>query len=74
MFAGGNGKREGDHCGCDSLVSTIYSIAVASCDHRGKVTSFSERCASIMVTTYSGDRGNLYNIVSSNDLFILADV
>ena len=65
IFACGNGKKDGDNCGCDPFVSTIYTIAVASCDHRGKMTNYSERCASVMVTTYSGDRSTPYNVVST---------
>jgi hypothetical protein len=58
VFAAGNGKKRGDNCGCDPLVSSIYSIAVATCSYRGKITEFSERCASVMVTTYSGNVSN----------------
>ena len=63
VFAAGNGKMLGDHCACDAAVSSPYTIAVASCDHRGMVTHFSERCASIMVTTYSGEGENFYKVV-----------
>ena len=66
MFAAGNGKGSGDNCGCDRMVSSIYTIAVAGCDHQGKVLFYSERCASIMVTAYSSvysKKGNPFNVV-----------
>lgn len=63
VFAGGNGKGVGDNCACDGYVSSIYTIAVASCDDNGHVTDYSERCSSIITTAYSGS-GLEKNIVS----------
>lgn len=63
IFAAGNGKVNGDMCGCDPFVSSIYTIAVASSNQLGQFSIYSERCASIMATAYSGDRVNRYNVV-----------
>lgn len=62
MFAAGNGKTEGDNCACDGYVNSIYTIVVASCDDSGHVAHYSERCASIMATAYSGS-GQEKNVV-----------
>jgi len=63
VFAAGNGKTEGDNCACDGYVNSIYTIVVASCDDSGHVAHYSERCASIMATAYSGS-GQEKNVVS----------
>lgn len=62
MFAAGNGKIEGDNCACDGYVNSIYTIVIASCDDSGHVAHYSERCASIMATAYSGS-GQEKNVV-----------
>jgi len=54
VFAAGNGKYLGDNCACDDYVNSIYSVVVAACDDRGRVTQYSERCAAILTTAYSG--------------------
>lgn len=54
MFAAGNGKPDGDNCACDGYVSSIYTVVVAGCDESGHVTHYSERCAAILTTAYSG--------------------
>lgn len=64
MFAAGNGKADGDNCACDGYVNSIYTIVVASCDDSGHVTYYSERCAAIMVTAYSGS-GLTRNVVGT---------
>lgn len=70
MFAAGNGKPEGDNCACDGYVNSIYSIVIASCDDSGHVAHYSERCASIMATAYSGS-GQEKNVVSIQYSYIL---
>ena len=52
VFAAGNDKPNGDNCGGDQFVSSIYTISVAICNYRGEITSYSERCPGIMVTAY----------------------
>jgi len=54
VFAAGNGKADGDNCACDGFVNSIYTIVIASCDDSGHVTHYSERCAAITATAYSG--------------------
>ncbi|XKL62602.1 hypothetical protein PGB90_002435 [Kerria lacca] len=66
IFAGGNGKREGDMCGCDAFVNSLYTITVASIDYKGSLTWFSERCAAVMVTAYSGDKSTIFNVISTD--------
>lgn len=63
VFAAGNGKSEGDNCACDGFVNSIYTIVIASCDDSGHVTHYSERCAAIIATSYSGS-GLTKNVVS----------
>lgn len=63
VFAAGNGKAEGDNCACDGYVNSIYTVVIASCDDSGHVTHYSERCASIIATSYSGS-GQTKNVVS----------
>ncbi|XP_050520108.1 neuroendocrine convertase 1-like [Daktulosphaira vitifoliae] len=65
VFAAGNGKMEEDNCGADGYVNSIYTIIVASCDDKGRVAHYSERCPSVMVTAYSG-AGNSKNIVTTD--------
>lgn len=55
MFPAGNGKQNGDMCGYEALANLIYTIVVAGVGIDGRPTPFSERCACIMVTAYSGD-------------------
>jgi len=62
VFAAGNGKTEGDNCACDGYVNSIFTIVIASCDDSGHVAHYSERCASIMATAYSGS-GQEKNVV-----------
>lgn len=66
MFAAGNGKSEEDNCACDGFVSSIYTIVIASCDDSGHVTHYSERCASVMATSYSGS-GLQKNVVGARE-------
>ncbi|XP_072160241.1 neuroendocrine convertase 1 isoform X2 [Bemisia tabaci] len=66
VFAAGNGKEVGDNCACDGYVVNIYTIAVASCDYHGHVTHYSERCAAVMVTSYSG--GGVGQNVATTDI------
>lgn len=63
VFPAGNGKGFSDTCGYDMFVNTMYTITVAGVDHTGKANQYSERCAGVMVTTYSGDLNTSYNIV-----------
>lgn len=65
IFAGGNGKPKGDMCGCDPFVSSPHTIAVASCNQLGQRSKYSERCSAIMVTAYSGDKINEFNVVKT---------
>lgn len=64
VFAAGNGKGDGDNCGYDAYVNSEYTIAVASADYNGKIIWYSESCASVMVTSYSGDASTPFNVVS----------
>ncbi|KAL5239580.1 hypothetical protein ACI65C_006990 [Semiaphis heraclei] len=65
VFAAGNGKIEGDNCACDGYVNSIYTIVIASCDDSGHVAHYSERCASIMATAYSGS-GQEKNVLTTD--------
>ncbi|KAI5724630.1 hypothetical protein M8J77_005183 [Diaphorina citri] len=63
VFAAGNGKDKGDTCSCDPYVSSIFSIAIATCDRYGHVCQYSERCTAIIATAFSSGL-NRHNVVS----------
>lgn len=54
MFASGNGKPQGDNCAVDYIVNHIATIPIASASQKGKLTFYSEHCAAVMATAYSG--------------------
>lgn len=53
VFAAGNGKVKGDNCACDGYVSSIFTMAVATCDRYGHVSPYSERCSAVIATAFS---------------------
>uniref|UniRef100_A0A8D8SSG2 Neuroendocrine convertase 1 n=1 Tax=Cacopsylla melanoneura TaxID=428564 RepID=A0A8D8SSG2_9HEMI len=65
IFAAGNGKDKGDTCACDPYVSSIFSVAIATCDRYGHVTGYSERCTGIIATAFSGGV-NKHNVVTTD--------
>ena len=49
----GNGEPNGDHCGADGTVQTIFNIAVAAASRDHTTPLFSEQCAAIMTSVYT---------------------
>lgn len=61
VFASGNGAASGDQCNFDGYTNSIFSVTVASVDHKGLHPYYSEGCAANMIVTYSSGSGK--NIV-----------
>ncbi|XP_054286623.1 neuroendocrine convertase 1-like [Macrosteles quadrilineatus] len=58
VFAGGNGKHQGDNCGADGLVNNAHTIGISSVSQNGKTVYYSERCTAIYAGAYSGGNSN----------------
>jgi subtilisin-like proprotein convertase family protein len=57
VWAGGNGRANGDNQNYDGYVNSIYTISVAACDDQGYQASYSEPGACIVVTAPSSSSG-----------------
>ena len=65
VWASGNGGRYYDNCNCDGYTASIYTITISSVTQQNSVTPYSEKCSSILATTYSsGKNGN--SVVTSD--------
>ena len=64
VWAGGNGYQNGDSCAYDGYASNPNVIAVAAAAHTGIAASYSEACASIMVSAPSSGSG--YSITTTS--------
>lgn len=53
VWASGNGGKFKDSCSADGYCNSIFTITVASTTEREKVPWYSEKCSSILTTTYS---------------------
>ena len=71
VFASGNGANSGDQCNFDGYTNSIYSVTVASIDHKGQHPYYSEACAANMVTTYSSGNDHNKHIVRRHTFIIL---
>lgn len=60
-----------DNCNCDGYVNSIYTVAVSSTTAREVVPSYSEPCAAVLTTTYSGGEGKQRRIVRVSRYLIL---
>ncbi|KAL2084834.1 hypothetical protein ACEWY4_020352 [Coilia grayii] len=54
VWASGNGGGQGDHCGADGYINSIYTIAIGGITHAGEPPSFSEPCPATMAVTLTG--------------------
>ncbi|XP_041913725.1 proprotein convertase subtilisin/kexin type 4-like isoform X1 [Alosa sapidissima] len=66
IWASGNGGMNMDNCNCDGYVNSIYTVAISSTTNRADVPSYSEPCAAVLTTTYSGGNGNQERIVTTD--------
>ncbi|VDO07495.1 unnamed protein product [Rodentolepis nana] len=57
VWASGNGGRRGDSCAADGYVSSIYTLAVSSVTEDNKKPWYLEKCAAVLVSTYSSESG-----------------
>ena len=53
VWAAGNGGLQDDSCSCDGYVNSIYTMAINSLSDKGLKPLYTERCSSILATTYS---------------------
>eukprot|EP00092_Neocalanus_flemingeri_P016381 GFUD01017730.1.p1 GENE.GFUD01017730.1~~GFUD01017730.1.p1 ORF type:complete len:788 (+),score=166.57 GFUD01017730.1:342-2366(+) len=56
VLASGTGGSKDDDCNADGYASSIYTISISSVDMNHTRPGFSERCAAILATAYSGER------------------
>ena len=64
VWASGNGGRRGDSCAADGYVSSIYTLAVSSVTEHNTQPWYLEKCAAILVSTYSSGGPGASGIVS----------
>lgn len=55
IFASGNGKNGQDNCNYDGYANSIYTITVGAVSSLGRWPYYGERCASQLVSAFSGD-------------------
>ena len=65
VWASGNGGRYYDNCNCDGYAASIYTVTISSVTKEHTAPPYSEKCASILATTYSSGK-NIHNIVTSD--------
>jgi len=58
VFAGGNGRAEGDNANYDGYVNSIYTIGVGAVNDLGEQASYSEPGACLVVSAPSGNRAS----------------
>jgi len=57
VWAGGNGRRNGDNCNYDGWANSRYTISIAAVDFNGLQSWYSESCSMLVVSApSSGDR------------------
>lgn len=54
VWASGNGGLHDDNCDCDGYAASIYTISVTSVTSKMDKPWYTEMCASIMASTFSG--------------------
>eukprot|EP00761_Pharyngomonas_kirbyi_P009373 gb/GECH01009389.1/.p1 GENE.gb/GECH01009389.1/~~gb/GECH01009389.1/.p1 ORF type:complete len:689 (+),score=115.93 gb/GECH01009389.1/:1-2067(+) len=59
VWAGGNGRRQGDNSNYDPLANSIYTIAVAASDNTGGFSGYSEPGTNILVNAPSNGMTSL---------------
>lgn len=65
VWAGGNGRREGDNVNYDGYANSRYVIAVAAINRQGQQTDYSEPGACLLVSAF-GDDGYNHGITSTD--------
>ncbi|MBD1909546.1 MULTISPECIES: S8 family serine peptidase [unclassified Leptolyngbya] len=65
VWAGGNGRREGDNVNYDGYANSRYVIAVAAINAQGQQTEYSESGACLLVSAF-GDDGYDQGITSTD--------
>ena len=53
VWAAGTGGKYSDNCNCDGYSTSIYTLSVTSVSESGRIPWYTERCSSIIATTYS---------------------
>jgi furin len=65
VWASGNGGKFYDNCNCDGYTASIYTITISSVTQQHSAPKYSEKCASILASTYSSGK-NINSIVTSD--------
>ncbi|RMZ95834.1 furin-like protease isoform 1-CRR isoform X1 [Brachionus plicatilis] len=66
VWAAGNGGRLDDNCNCDGYTSSIYTITIGSINQDGEMSVFSEKCSSILASTFSSGKVHQNGIITSD--------
>lgn len=66
VWAAGNGGRLNDNCNCDGYTSSIYTITIGSINQDGAMSIFSEKCSSILASTFSSGKIHQNGIITSD--------
>src|SRR5262249_25652760 len=54
VFAGGDGRANGDHCGANGYANSRFAIAVGAVDDTGQQAASSESCPALLVSAPAG--------------------
>lgn len=68
VWASGNGGRHMDNCNCDGYITSIYTITISSITRDHNIPKYSEKCTSILASTYSSGGAFMSNNIITSDL------
>jgi kexin len=57
VWAGGNGRRQGDNSNCDGYANSRYTLAIGANDYTGQASYYSEPGANLLAVTPSSGSG-----------------
>lgn len=57
VWAGGNGRRQGDNSNCDGYANSRYTLAIGANDYTGQASYYSEPGANLLAVTPSSGGG-----------------
>jgi len=57
VWAGGNGRGQGDNCNYDGYANSRFTIAIGAVDYQGKQSPYSENCAKLIASAPSSGSG-----------------
>jgi len=68
VLASGSGGKQSDSCHADGYVTSRYTLAISSVSRDNRRPTFSEKCAGILATAYSGERKLGTGLASASQL------